>query len=499
MTEIRPQLGFQETFASSPADIAIGGGAAGAGKTFISLAEPLRHMEVKGFGATIFRRYLADIKMQGGLWQEAESLYPQLGGSGNKHQWSWSFRGGSSVNFGFIDGEYKKRYQGAQICLLIFDELTHFTEDEFFYLLTRNRSKCGVRPYVRATCNPDADSWVAQFIAWWIDQATGLPIPERAGKLRYMVRRSGKIFWASTRRALMEQFRDLDPEHIKSVTFIPGDLRENKYLGRDYEGSLLAQDDVQVARLLRGNWKVRYATGTIFRREMFRFVDEVPEDTEWVRSWDLASTEVEASNSTTAYSYTAGVKIGYSPSSRRYYFGDLVFGRWDSGDVELIVRAVAGAKPLTDLPLPLRGEIHCIDGKDVKIWFCRERAGAGKAQLKYYVRVLAGWTVDGDIETGEKPVRLGPLAAQAKHGNVLIRRGPWNDTLIAQLEHAPAKPDDVGDAASAGFEQIVQESDGEDEAEQMVSEMAGGLREPAANDDYPEELEESYDRGGFSW
>jgi hypothetical protein len=46
------------------------------------------------------------------------------------------------------------------------------------------RSMSGIRPYVRASCNPDADSWVAEFISWWIDPATGFAIPERAGVLR---------------------------------------------------------------------------------------------------------------------------------------------------------------------------------------------------------------------------------------------------------------------------------------------------------------------------
>jgi Terminase large subunit, T4likevirus-type, N-terminal len=26
------------------------------------------------------------------------------------------------------------------------------------------------KPYVRATSNPDPDSWVAEFIAWWIGE-----------------------------------------------------------------------------------------------------------------------------------------------------------------------------------------------------------------------------------------------------------------------------------------------------------------------------------------
>jgi len=51
-------------------------------------------------------------------------------------------------------------WQGAQITLICFDELTHFTAHQFFYMVSRNRSTCGVRPYIRATCNPDADSWL---------------------------------------------------------------------------------------------------------------------------------------------------------------------------------------------------------------------------------------------------------------------------------------------------------------------------------------------------
>lgn len=73
----------------------------------------------------------------------------------------------------------KYNHQGAQYPLIMFDELTHFSKTQFLYLLSRNRSTCGVRPYVRATCNPDPDSWVADLVAPWIDQATGFPIREK--------------------------------------------------------------------------------------------------------------------------------------------------------------------------------------------------------------------------------------------------------------------------------------------------------------------------------
>ena len=89
----------------------------------------------------------------------------------------------SKVTFAHIErDEDVHKWQGAQICEIGFDELTHFSEKTFFYMLSRNRSTCGVTPFVRATCNPDADSWVAKFIEWWIDKDTGYPIQERSAR-----------------------------------------------------------------------------------------------------------------------------------------------------------------------------------------------------------------------------------------------------------------------------------------------------------------------------
>ncbi|MCB1719676.1 MAG: terminase family protein, partial [Candidatus Competibacteraceae bacterium] len=64
--QIKPQAGPQEVFLSTPADIAFYGGAAGGGKTFAALMEPLRHiMTVAGFGAVIFRRETPQITAEG--------------------------------------------------------------------------------------------------------------------------------------------------------------------------------------------------------------------------------------------------------------------------------------------------------------------------------------------------------------------------------------------------------------------------------------------------
>lgn len=266
---IAPQSGFQSMFLASPADIVIGGGAAGSGKTFALLMETMRHLESNGkFGAVCFRRTFPQIKNEGGLWDTAQELYPHLRGKANENNLEWSFPSGARVKFNHLQHEKNiYDYQGSQIPLICFDELTHFSEKMFFYLLSRNRSTCGVQPYVRATCNPDPESWVARLIDWWLDK-DGWPIDDRAGVLRYFTRDNGNFVWGNTKDEVLKQIphilRDMPPlEHsnlVKSLTFIPGTIYENTELmekNPQYLGALLAMDEATKMQLLKGNWRVK--------------------------------------------------------------------------------------------------------------------------------------------------------------------------------------------------------------------------------------------------
>jgi hypothetical protein len=271
--KIEAQKGFQIDFLSTPADIAIGGGAAGAGKTFALLLEPLRHSQNKNFGGVIFRRTHPQIKSEGGLWDTSNNLYPLIGAKPRESNLEWIFRSGAGIKFSHL--EYEKNildWQGSQIPFIGFDELTHFSEKMFFYLLSRNRSTCGVKPYVRATCNPDPDSWVAKFIEWWINQDTGFPIPERAGKIRYFIKDGESMIWGDSKAEVLERVphivklmlaanENTNPEDlVKSVTFIPGDIYGNReLLSKDpgYLANLMAQDEATRLQLLDGNWKIR--------------------------------------------------------------------------------------------------------------------------------------------------------------------------------------------------------------------------------------------------
>lgn len=262
---IKPQEGPQEAFLSSSADIVFYGGAAGGGKSWALLLEPIRHIANSDFGAVIFRRTSPEITNEGGLWDESEKLYPLLGATPRVHVNEWEFPEGAKVKFAHMQHEKDKyKWQGSQIPFIGFDEITHFSKSQFFYMLSRNRSMCGIKPYIRGTCNPDCDSWIAEFISWWINPDTGLAITERSGIIRYFINVSDKIIWGDSKEELMKEYgNDVLP---KSFTFIPATLADNQKLMEadpGYLANLKALPAVEQARLLGGNWKIRHG-GSFF-------------------------------------------------------------------------------------------------------------------------------------------------------------------------------------------------------------------------------------------
>ena len=443
---IRPQPGPQELFSATPADIAIFGGAAGGGKTWGALLEPLRHATTNSqFGAVFFRRNTTQIRNPGGLWDESLKMYPLTNARPVAHVLEWHWPRGGKVKMAHLEHEVTVLdWQGAQIPLIIFDELTHFTQTQFFYMMSRNRSTCGVRPYIRATTNPDADSWVAKFIEWWIDQSTGYPIPERAGKLRWFIRLGDVIYWADSKEELYQKHgipglaRDDDNQiRPKSVTFIPAKLSDNKALtdsDPDYRANLMALSLVERERLLYGNWKIRPAAGLYFRKSDATIVDQYPNDVvKLVRRWDLAATEPHETNPDP--DWTVGVLLGVRKNGR-YIVVDVVRDRLRSAKVRELIKRVANN-----------------DSVLVRVGLPQDPGQAGKEQSESYVRELAGYMVSVDRETSKKEVRADPFAAQWQAGNVDVLRGAWNEAYFAELESfgGGVGHDDQVDASSGAF------------------------------------------------
>jgi predicted phage terminase large subunit-like protein len=441
--EIRPQAGPQTAFLTCDADIAIFGGSAGGGKSYALLLDAVKKIATVGYGAVIFRRTLADVKKEGSLWDTSFKVYAGLGKPRNDNL-SWRFPSRAQITFSHLEHEKDVLdWQGAQICSLNFDELTHFTRKQFFYMLSRNRSTCGVRPFVRATCNPDADSWVAELISWWIDQDTGFAIAERSGVVRWFVRVGDELRWGESKEALQVDYPDSEP---KSLTFIQSSLTDNKILmdaDPGYRANLLALDRVERARLLDGNWKIRPSSGLYFQRHWCEVVDFIPAGTKFVRGWDIAATEKRPDNDP---DYTAGTKIGRCPDGS-FIIADHVWGQWAPAKVESTIKRIA-----------------IDDGYETRIHIPQDPAAAGKAQVEVYRKLLAGFNVRFATAGGDKVTRFSGFSAQAdpirgKYGNVRILRATWNERLCTQLESFPPEKgrghDDDADSTSEAFNGLV--------------------------------------------
>jgi len=128
-TTISGQPGPQTEFLRTPADICVYGGAAGGGKTVGLILEPLRHVSrVANFRAVFFRRTMPQITNPGALWDESRNFYPRLGGTPQVGVRAWRWPCGGTIKFAHLQFETTVYdWQGAQIALICFDELTHFT------------------------------------------------------------------------------------------------------------------------------------------------------------------------------------------------------------------------------------------------------------------------------------------------------------------------------------------------------------------------------------
>ena len=439
---IAPQPGPQTDFLTTEADIAIYGGAAGGGKSFALLLEPLRHYENGKFGGVIFRRNTTQIRNEGGLWDEANSLYSPLGAQLKDSFLEVVFPSGMRIKFAHLEHENTiYSYQGAQIAYIGFDELTHFTEKQFFYMLSRNRSSSGVPGYVRATCNPDADSWVKKLIGWWINPDTGQAIKERAGKIRWFIRINEELIFADTKEELHEKYGYGDDVKPKSLTFVPSSIYDNKILMENdpnYIANLHALSRVERLRLLGGDWNVRPSAGMYFQKTWFEVIDALPAGGVAIRYWDRASTKPSPENPDP--DSTAGCKL--------YKYPDGTY-------------VIAHMERFQDSPLAVEKAVKSTatqDGYSVTVGIEQDPGSAGVADAANYVKLLAGFPIRVNKVTKDKITRALPVSAQVEQGNVKVLRGTWNDAFFTEAENFPPGTgghDDQIDALSGAFNELV--------------------------------------------
>lgn len=444
-----PQEGPQTTLAESDADIAVFGGSVGGGKSISLLFEGGRWAHLSTYRAIAFRRISTELHGGGGLWDESQTWYPLLGARARSTpslEWIWPSGARLEMRHLQYDSDVES-HKSKQYAVVLFDELTSFTRKQFWYMVSRLRSTCGVRPYIRAGTNPDADSWVLdELVGWWIGE-DGYAIPERSGVVRWFVRVDEELHWFDTRAEAIAAIPGSSP---MSFTFVVARTTDNKILmeaNPDYVGNLSNLPNLERMRLLGdaargGNWRVRASAGSVLPKHLFRIADEPPSRVvQTVRCWDKGSTAPCAENPDP--DYTRGVRVSRCEGGE-WWIDDLVTVRDRPGVVQRAMRETAEGR------LDAQGRVvRPGDGVAVTIGLWQEVGASGKVDNETSIDALAGFPVRVVRIGTDKLAYANVWAPWLEGGRVYLKRAPWNAALMSECDGFPdAAHDDIVDALS---------------------------------------------------
>lgn len=162
--------------------------------------------------------------------------YPAARYNDQKH--TWTFPSGAKIVFGSMQHDKDKyNYQGKAYDFIGFDELTHFTFDEYIYLKSRNRPNGpGTRTYIRSTANPGGvgHSWVKErFIT--------------AGEPMHTIWENAVVVYPDGHQETLRMSR----------AFVPATVYDNKILLSNdptYLAKLASMPEKERQALLYGDW-----------------------------------------------------------------------------------------------------------------------------------------------------------------------------------------------------------------------------------------------------
>jgi predicted phage terminase large subunit-like protein len=237
------------------------------------------------------------------------------------------------------------------------------------------------------------------------------------------------------------------------VVNLPAEAEEGDLLGR-VPGEWLWEDDdygfgaslpeikagLEAAGASR-EWSAQYQQhprpldGSIFNVSKIMTLEAAPAGTS-VRAWDLAATEDVGKRDP---SWTRGVKMTKT-SLGRFVVEDVASIRGKPEEVERLILNTASQ-----------------DGKRITISLPQDPGQAGKSQIVYLTKKLAGYTVQSSPESGSKATRASPFASQVNIGNVDLVLGAWNKPYRDELAGFPsAAHEDQVDASSRAFSMLLE-------------------------------------------
>lgn len=247
-----PNPGPQEDFLASSEQEVLYGGAAGGGKSYAMVADPVRYFNNGQSRGLLVRRSTEELRE---LISVSKELYPRAipGIKFMERDKTWVAPSGATLWMSYLDrDEDVMRYQGQAFNWIGLDELTQWPSPfAWNYMRSRLRatSASGLPLYMRATTNPGGPGH------FWVKGMFIDPAPENTP------------FWATNEHGEIIRFPDKHKWAGKPLfkrRFIPANLFNNPYLAEDgmYEANLLSMPEHQRRQLLEGDWSI--AEGAAF-------------------------------------------------------------------------------------------------------------------------------------------------------------------------------------------------------------------------------------------